>query len=234
MKSSVYNWDALTVEKMETVDRRQILEGSTTYLSSLEIHAVTVEPGKAPHLPKTHDDLEELVIVKEGNLSVTIKNKTRVLGPGSVAFTIPGEEHAFENGGKTIVTYYILRFRSKLPLNLQRGKQAGGSFMIDWKDLVIAKTEKGGRRNFFERPTSMFERFEMHVTTLNGGLKSHEPHKHRAEEIVLLIKGNTEMQIGESQNKAYSGAVIFLGSQVLHALKNIGDEPCEYFAFQWQ
>lgn len=232
--SQVYNWENLPVIQGESRDRRQMIDGSTVDLLSLEIHTSTLEPGKAPHPSHTHIDEEELIIVKEGKLKATIKDQTRILGPGSVAMAIPGEEHGFFNGGDTRTTYYILKFKSKSPLNAERGKNAGGSFMIDWNDVAITASERGGRRNIFDRATSMFSRFEMHVTTLNKGLVSHAPHQHRAEEIIILIKGKAEMQIGDTHNKMEPGDLVFLESQVLHALKNVGDEPCEYFAFQWQ
>lgn len=232
--SRVYNWKNLEVIKEESRDRRQMIDGSTVDLSSLEIHTSTLEPGKAPHPSHTHADVEELIIVKEGKLKATIKDQTRILEPGSVALAIPGEEHGFFNGGDTRTTYYILKFKSKSPLNAERGKNAGGSFMVDWNDVTMTTSERGGRRNMFDRATSMFSRFEMHVTTLNKGLVSHSPHQHKAEEIIILIKGAAEMQIGDTHTKMEPGDLVFLESQVLHALKNVGAEPCEYFAFQWQ
>ena len=232
--SQVYNWNRLEVIREETRDRRQMIDGSTNDLTSLEIHTSTLEPGKAPHASHTHTDVEELIIVKEGKLKATIKDETKILGPGSIALAVPGEEHGFFNGGDTKTTYYIIKLKSKLPLNSDRGKKAGGSFMIDWNDVTMVTSERGGRRNTFDRATSMFSRFEMHVTTLNKGLVSHAPHQHRAEEIIILIKGKAEMQIGDTHHKMEPGDLVFLESQVLHALKNVGDEPCEYFAFQWQ
>jgi len=231
--SKVYPWSSLEVIKEETRDRRQIIDGSSAGLTSLEIHASTLEPGKAPHASHTHADEEEVIIVKEGKLQSTIKDKTRILGAGSVALAIPGEEHGFVNGGDSQTTYYILKFKSKLPLDSERGKKAGGSFLIDRNEVEFVKGEKGGRRNYFDKPTSMFERFEMHVTTLNQGLASHAPHQHKAAEIIILVSGNAEMQIGDSYMKMEPGDLVFLESQVSHALKNIGDSPCEYFAFQW-
>ena len=232
--SQVYNWNNLPVIKEETRDRRQMIDGSTIDLISLEIHTSSLEPGKAPHASHTHADEEELIIVKEGKLKATIKDQTEILGPGSIALAIPGEEHGFVNGGDTRVTYYILKFKSKSPLNAERGKDAGGSFMVDWNEVAMIPSEKGARRNTFDRATSMFSRFEMHVTTLNKGLVSHAPHQHKAEEIIILIKGKAEMQIGDVHSKVEPGDLVFLESQGLHALKNTGDEPCEYFAFQWQ
>lgn len=231
--SDVYRFSALKVEKEATRERRQILEGVTRDLELLEIHTSTLEPGKAPHAAHTHDDIEELIIVKEGKLKVTIKDQTKVLGPGSVALAIPGEEHGFENGGDSRVTYYVLKYKSKLPMNIERAKKAGGSFMVEWSDLVAKEHAKGSRRDFFERATSMTDRYEMHVSVLNPGLSSHDPHTHRSEEIVLMIRGDASMQIGQEHKKASAGDLIFLGSEVLHAITNTGSVPCEYFAFQW-
>lgn len=234
VESKVYQWEDLTVVQEATRERRQILKGSTTDLSSLEIHASTLQPGKAPHSSHTHSDEEELIIVREGRLKVTINNKSKVVGAGSVALVIPGDEHGLENDGDTPAIYYILRYKSKLPVEINRGKEAGGSFVLDFKDISFTPHDKGGIRKYFDKPTAMCSRFEMHVTTLNAGLKSHDPHTHRAEEIVLLMKGQAEMQIGEKTSPVSPGAVIFLGSEVLHAIRNTGGDACEYFAFQWQ
>jgi len=76
--------------------------------------------------------------------------------------------------------------------------------------------------------------FEIHVTTLKEGLRSHDPHTHRAEEIVLMIEGDTEMQIGEKFYKGKTGDFFYLGSNVLHAIRNEGTKSCMYFAIQFE
>ena len=146
--SKVYYWDNLEVKKEDTRVRRQVLEGRTFALDYFEIHASILEPGKAPHPPHVHADQEELIIVKEGQVKITIANKSKILGPGSIAFAMPGDEHGIENAGTTQATYFILRYKGKLPDNA-RGKQAGGSFMLDWKELTTKNTGKGYRRDFF-------------------------------------------------------------------------------------
>ncbi len=234
LESNVYRWRGLQVEKSEARDRRQILKGSTTDLEYLEIHATTVAPKKSPHASHIHNDTEELIIVKEGQLKVMVTGESQVLGPGSIALAMPGEQHGLEDAGDTPVTYYVFRYRSKLPVNIERGKNAGGSFMVNWNEVAMRETPTGGRRQHFDRATSMFDRFEMHVSTLNAGLTNHKTHTHRAEEFVLIIKGEVEMQIGDSFQQASAGDVIFLASGIPHALRNIGSEQTEYFAFQWQ
>jgi (S)-ureidoglycine aminohydrolase len=152
--SGVFHWNQLEPIKEDTRIRRQVLEGTTFALSHFEVHASSLEPGKAPHPPHVHNDEEELMIIKEGQLKITIAGKSRVLGPGSIALAMPLDEHGIENAGNTQATYYILKYKGKLPMNLERSKQAGGSFMIDLNELKTSNTGKGYRRDFFNRPTS--------------------------------------------------------------------------------
>jgi (S)-ureidoglycine aminohydrolase len=230
----VYEWNKLTAVKEDTRVRRQVMDGSTTSLSNFEVHASTLAPGEAPHPPHTHADQEELIIVKEGTVKITINGQSKILGKGSVAFAIPGEEHGIENAGTTEATYYIFKYKSNLPMQLDRAKQNGGSFMINWDTVRVNKTDRGQRREFFNRPTSQVVKFEMHTTALNTGLDSHAPHTHKEEEIILIVKGNVRMHIGDNFYPAGPGDIIFLSSGVSHALTNTGEGQCEYFAFQWR
>jgi len=233
LSAKVYSWNSLDIKKDSSRDRAQILDGGTYDLANLEIHASTLDPGKAPHPPHSHADAEELIIIKEGMLKVTINGKTRTMGAGSVAMAMPGDQHGFENGGNTKTTYYVIKFKAKAPQDVPRAQQAGGSFLIDWNDLKAEKTDKGERRQVFDKATSQFPRFEMHVTALNAGEVSHAPHQHIAEEIILLRKGNVQMQVGNNFYRFIAGDLVFLNTGVLHALKNTGDTQCEYFAFQF-
>lgn len=230
----VYHWDSLVTSIEDTRIRREIMEGSTTSLAHFEAHTSTLEPGKAPHPPHTHADEEELLIVKEGQVKITINGVSKIMGRGSIAYAIPGEEHGIENAGTTQATYYVFKYKSNLPMNLERAKQNGGSFMINWDTVKVAKTDKGQRREFFNKPTSQLVKFEMHTTALNAGFDSHPPHTHKEEEIVLILKGTVQMNIGGNLYKAGPGDVIFLSSGVSHNLTNIGNDQCEYFAFQWR
>jgi (S)-ureidoglycine aminohydrolase len=232
--SNVYYWNKLEPKKEDSRVRRQILEGKTFALSYFEIHASTLEPGKAPHPPHTHADQEELMIVKEGQVKITINNTSKILGPGSIAFATPGDEHGIENAGNTQATYFILKYKGRPPMDLERAKQAGGSFMLDWNELKTSNTGKGYRRDFFNRATSQLAQFEMHTTALNVDSVSHAPHTHVQEEIILILRGNVEMYIGGNLYKGSAGDLYFLSSNVPHNLKNIGKEQCEYFAFQWK
>ncbi len=217
---------------MPTPSNAYLLEGATPAFSHVKVHATTVAGGKAAHAGHSHAD-EELIIVKEGTLAVTYGGKTEKLETGSIALLMPGDEHALANAGSEPVTYYIMRYETKAP-QPDRGKQAGGSFVKHWNELEYKGHDKGGRRNVFDRATAHSERFEMHITTLNEGLMSHPPHTHKAAEILLLIEGEAEESINGTWVPSAVGDIIFLQSQVPHAIRNTGKKPCTYFAFQFE
>lgn len=230
--SAVYRWDEVAVSNKGTSEQRVLLEGATPAFKHIKVHATTVAAGEAPHPGHQHAD-EELIIVKEGQLTVTMKGKTETLEKGSVALIMPGDEHALNNNGKQPVTYYIMRYETDKP-QPERGTKAGGSFVKHWKDLDYKTHDKGGRRNVFDTATTQSERFEMHITTLNQGLMSHPPHTHKAAEILLLIEGQAEESIDGTWQTSQIGDIVFLQSQVPHALRNTGKGPATYFAFQFE
>ncbi len=86
----------------------------------------------------------------------------------------------------------------------------------------------------FDRATAMTKRFEMHVTTLNQGLWSHPPHIHRAAEILLMMDGSAQESIHGNIHPATIGDLIYLESNVPHAIQNTGKGTCTYFAFQFE
>jgi len=190
--------------------------------------------GKASHGNQIHPDFEEIVFVKEGKLEITLNKEKKVMGPGSVALIMPGDEPGIVNVGKSQATYYKIKYKSKKPLDAERGKNAGGSVLLDWDSIQFQPHDKGGIRRFFDRKSAMSERIEMHATTLNPGIKSHEPHTHVPAEIVIMMDGTTEMEIGGKTYKGKTGDIYFLGSNIPHAIRNTGDKSCMYLAFQWE
>lgn len=209
-----------------------MIEGSTRDLSSFRVHTSTLQPGKSNHPLKAYDDVDEMVIVKEGELTVQINEASKQIGPGGLAMIIAGDRQSFRNEAGTPVVYYVLTLKSKNPVNIERGRQ-GGSFVKDWKDFEVKKTDKGESRPVFDQPSSQFERFDVHATSLNPGLSSHDPHRHRAEEFFILLKGDVQVQCGDSFHNAHPGDIVFQASEVLHGIKNTGTVQCAYMVVQW-
>ncbi|ALJ01484.1 hypothetical protein DC20_15030 [Rufibacter tibetensis] len=233
LPSGVYNPDRVKPRSSTGVQAKPKVQGSTTDLAGFSYHTSTLPPGKINHPPRALPNREELIVVKEGQLQITINDSSKVLGPGSIALIVAGDKQSFQNVSDKPVTYYVLGFTSKAPVNIPRGVAGGGSLMKDWTELPVKKTSKGESRPVFDRPSSMFPRFEVHATMLNAGEESHAPHTHRAEEVMLLMQGSVTMNIASVSSKAVAGDAILVRPDVPHNLKNTGNEPCWYYAIKW-
>ncbi|NCI47500.1 cupin domain-containing protein [Sediminibacterium soli] len=209
---------------------QKLFEGWGAVLSSHTMFAYKLTPQSSRHI-LGRDGEETFFIVKEGQVTVKLKDSSFSLGTGSVIGLMNADSLAIFNGDQA-AEVYAMRYRSDSP-DKDRGRNAGGSFAVNWNDIPFKPHNKGGVRQFFDRPTVMLNRFDMHVTTLNPNNKSHDPHTHKNEEVIVMLQGNAEMQIGTEHKKANGGDVVYLGSNVLHNLTNIGTVPCVYYAIQW-
>ena len=232
--SGVFHWNDLPVTKSDQREGRKIAAGTTPEFEYFEIHASTQEKGALPRPAHAQKDREELIIIKEGNMKCTVGNQTKTIGPGSVILIPPLEMQTFENIGNGPLTYYVFVFRSKKPMDIERSKKAGGIVILNVDSLVLNKTEKGGTRKYFDRPTAMCENFEMHVTQLSHMGPSHAPHQHIETEIILVIDGNTSMVIDGKNYTAGPGDLYIMESGKMHGISNATDKPCSYFAFKWR
>ena len=234
VQSKMYSWKEPTGKTENNIVSAVLFEGSVHDMEYLQMSANAIARAKKNVALEIPDNEEHLLIVKTGTLTIGVKDSIWAIGGGSVALLMPGEKYALQNETADACTFYRMKYRSKLPMDLARGQASGGSFVKDWNKIPFKPHDKGGIRNYFEKETAMSKRFEMHVTTLKEGIKSHEPHTHRAEEIVLVIENKTEMQMDDKFYKGGTGDIYYLGSNVSHAIRNDGKGTCTYFAFQFE
>lgn len=233
VESTSYAWENPEIPSNTGANSREVLSGESTFLEFFEIQTISVAAGKAASPSRILTDTEQLLIVNTGELTITIEGVETTVGPQSVALILPGDEHQIKNLSREPLLYFQMSYRSKLPMNLERGHKAGGSFVVDFETLEFKPTDKGGRRNNFRRPTAMTDRFEMHMTTLNEGGTSHPPHTHTPEEIILMVHGEAEEMINGEPHALAAGDFAFLDFMVPHGIRNTGGGSCMYFAFQW-
>ncbi len=72
----------------------------------------------------------------------------------------------------------------------------------------------------------------MHETILGPGTTTHAPHKHPNEEIIILAEGTLEAYFDERTEEVETGSVIWLASNQMHSVRNIGTTPCRYFVIE--
>jgi (S)-ureidoglycine aminohydrolase len=233
LSSGVYPWNSSSAKQSAGRESRALLQGSTTDLAKLNIHTSSLGAGQTNHPLQAYTDREEIILIKEGMLKVTINDSSKTVGKGSVVLIEAGDKQQFQNLSGKPVTYCVLTFTSTLPVDITRGKDGGGSLIKDWNELPVKKTDKGESRAVFDRPSSMFTRFEIHATTLKPGVESHPQHIHRAEEMMVLVAGNVTLNVGNEKQKASAGDVVLLLPNIAHNVVNTGAEPCTYYAIKW-
>ncbi|MBI5690356.1 MAG: cupin domain-containing protein [Verrucomicrobia bacterium] len=77
-------------------------------MDSLTCHCTTLHGGVAAHAAHRHPD-EEIVIVREGTMEVTIEGVVQRGGAGSVFFFASNDLHGMRNAGEATASYYVIR-----------------------------------------------------------------------------------------------------------------------------
>jgi (S)-ureidoglycine aminohydrolase len=232
LPSQVYKWNLDFNASADKIQTSTIFTGKGGVLSNHTMKGIMLGAYQKLKIKKSKE-IERFYIVKSGLARINLNQQNTALNRGSVVCVLPGDELEIINALETPLALYEMSSEAKETINIVRGEKAGGSFITHWDDITFKPSDKGGVRQFFDRPTATLNRFDIHVTQLNVGFKSHDPHTHVNEEIILMLDGNAEMQIGNDHQKANPGDVVLLGSNILHNLTNVGTSPCLYFAIQW-
>jgi len=106
LPSKTYRYDDLPVRANGPNRGRAILKGETHAGFPIELHETELAPGEQPHPPHHHLH-EEMVLVREGTLEVTIAGRSANLGAGSVAYVASNEEHGWRNVGNGRARYFV-------------------------------------------------------------------------------------------------------------------------------
>ena len=106
LASKVYHFQNLPAKASEGNTFREILQGVTHEGYHLELHETDLAPGSAPHPPHHHAH-EEIFLIRQGELAVTINGQTSNFGPGSVAYIASNQEHGIRNVGSMHAQYFV-------------------------------------------------------------------------------------------------------------------------------
>ena len=105
--STAAKFEDLPVKVSGANKSRAVLDGSTHSGFHVDMHITELPPGGAPHPPHHHVH-EEMIMIHEGTMEVTIAGKITKLGPGSTAYVASNEEHGWRNAGGTRALYFVL------------------------------------------------------------------------------------------------------------------------------
>mgnify|MGYP000520353814 CR=1 FL=1 len=107
LPSTTLEHESLPVKTNGQNKSRAMLNGLTHTGYDIEMHETELAPGLMPHAAHKHAH-EEMILIREGTLEVTIEGKTIRLGPGSVGYVASDEMHGWKNVGDTRASYFVI------------------------------------------------------------------------------------------------------------------------------
>ena len=107
LPAHAYKYEDLPVKVNKTNRGRAVLRGDTHSGFPIELHMTELDPGQAPHAPHRHVH-EEIFMLREGTVDMTISGQTTRLGPGSVAYIASNEMHGLINSGTGAAHYFVI------------------------------------------------------------------------------------------------------------------------------
>lgn len=236
--STVFDYARLKARPTGNGERRDVTDAPTATFERFECHITTLLPGRISHPPHQHPQ-EELIILRDGTLDVTINGVTTRAGAGSLLFFASNDFHNVKNVGETPATYFVFNFTSGLTKSAPKQGAAAaavpgrlGSSVFDWAKLGVKPTKTGERRDVVNSPTNTLAGYECHVTTLKPGEAPHAPHHHPDEEIVLVKEGTLSVMLKGTTMTAGPGSIILAGSNDEHGWRNAGATTATYYVMR--
>lgn len=104
--SVAYTLESLPVHGHENLSR-PIVNGTTHRHYPVEVHETTLQPGSMPH-PAHHHVHEEMFLIREGTVEVTIDGKSTRLDPGGAAYVASNAVHGIKNVGSGPANYFVI------------------------------------------------------------------------------------------------------------------------------
>jgi quercetin dioxygenase-like cupin family protein len=105
--SQAIRYEDLTPTRSGPGASRQMLRTRTHSGYRIDMHETELPAGMAPHPPHQHVH-EEMMLIREGTMEVTIAGATTRLGPGSCVYVASNQMHGWRNAGTGTARYFVL------------------------------------------------------------------------------------------------------------------------------
>ena len=107
MKTRAFKYDEVPVTTNGKNTSRRMFTAKTHTGFKIESHSSDIAPGEVNHPPHQHLR-EEMMLVREGLMELTISGRPYRLGPGDVGVIGSNEIHNAKNVGTTRALYFIV------------------------------------------------------------------------------------------------------------------------------
>jgi quercetin dioxygenase-like cupin family protein len=232
--STFVDWDKLSFRPGPVGLFCPIFDDPTPALEKLEVHVTMLRPGMASHAPHRHP-WEEILLIKEGQVEVSINGRTQGAGPGSLVFLASNDAHNLTNTGTTLAAYYVINFCTAA-VHTVRDQPAAewappgmlSSRVVDCDSLPRTPTKTGFHNTAFNSPTVTFLWLESHVTVLNPGEGTTPRNRDPGDEIFVVRSGAVEATVNGNTHLAGAGSLFYVAPNDERTMRNPGGDPCSY------
>lgn len=126
LSAKVYPFEDLTGHQHGGSESWPVLNGLTHSGFQIELHETQLAPGARPHPPHHHVH-EEIFLIREGRLEVTIAGKNTRIGPRGVAYIASNVEHGILNVGESSANYFVIALGTDRPSPQARARPKGAA-----------------------------------------------------------------------------------------------------------
>jgi quercetin dioxygenase-like cupin family protein len=234
--STVVAWDSLRFRVSPVGLSCPIFDEPTPTLGKFEVHVTTLNPGMASHTPH-HHPWEEIFLIKEGQVEMSINGRKERAGPGALVFIASHDVHNITNVGAGPATYYVINFYTDAVQKVRDQPAAEwappgmlSSRVIDCDS--IPDPPNGGHREVVDSPTLTLPRFECHVSTLKPGASTTPRNRDPGDELFIVKSGALEVTLNGIASRIGAGSLFYVAPNDERTMRNIGSAPCSYQVFK--
>ena len=236
--STFVDWDKLAFKPGPVGSYCPIFDEPTPVLEKMEVHVTKLRPGASSHSPH-HHPWEEILLIKEGQVEVSMNGRKQGAGPGSLVFFASNDPHNLTNVGSEPAIYSVINFCTAA-VHAVRDQPAGqwappemlSSRVVDCDRLPQAPTKTGLRSTVFDSPTVTFKRLESHVTTLNPGESTAPNDRDPGDEIFVVKSGTVEATVNGDIHVSGAGSLFYVAPNAERTMRNPGGDSCSYQVFK--
>ena len=232
--STFVDWDSLAVKTTPVGEMRAVFDNPTATLDKLEVHISTLNPGKSSH-PVHRHAWEEMLLVKDGEVDVSINGKKQHAGPGALIFFASNDPHNATNVSSKPATYYVINFVTDKVLTAPdkaASEQAVpgmlASSVFDCNSMAPTATKTGSHVTVVSSPTLTFRALESHISTLNVGQSTAKDVVDPGDELVVIKSGEVEMTVNEVASRMNAGSLLYWAPNDKRMVRNVGTTPASY------
>jgi uncharacterized cupin superfamily protein len=103
------DWSELTMKKTDKGESRPVFSRAMAWLSNMNMHATTLDPGQISH-PQHMHRAEEILLLRSGHVRMHIAAGYLPAAGGDIVFLASGVPHDLENGDTSRCEYFALQW----------------------------------------------------------------------------------------------------------------------------